>query len=308
MTSLSLAVEVAGLRLENPLILASGILGTSPRLLARAAREGAAAVVTKSFTLEPRRGHLPPIVVEVKAGLVNAVGLENPGAQAIHDLVSEYRRLSHKPIIVSVAGSSPDEFARVARTAEEAGADAVELNLSCPHARELGLELGRDPMLVAKVTEAVRRAVSIPILVKLGICDNLIDCARRAEERGADAIVLINTLRAVVIDVWLRRPVLTNVVGGLSGPAIHPIAVYAVWTVYRRVRVPIIGCGGVEDWRDAVELMLAGASAVQVGSAIARRGLTVFREIADGIRSYLRREGFSSVREIVGLAHKALNA
>ena len=285
-------------------MLASGILGTTSDILRRAAQSGAGAVVTKSVGPKPREGYPNPTVVEVGCGLLNAVGLPNPGIQAFAEEIRDLGDLE-VPLIVSVYGFSPEEYAEVAEAAVEAGADAVELNLSCPHVRGAGADVGSRPELVSEIVERVKGVVDKPVFAKL--TPNVSDIVRLAEaavEAGADALTAINTLRAMAIDVETARPILSNRIGGLSGPAIKPVAVRCVYELHRELDVPIIGCGGVTSWRDAVEFMLAGASAVQVGTAVALKGLNIFRLITEGVKSYLERKGYGSVREIVGLSHR----
>ncbi|MEM2866709.1 MAG: dihydroorotate dehydrogenase [Candidatus Hadarchaeales archaeon] len=294
-----LTVKLGKLRLSNPTLLASGVLSTGS-LLCRALKEGAGGVVTKSLTRERREGYRTPVVVGVKDGLVNAVGLTNPGYE---EYLREELPLAKKgggPVIVSVAGGKGGEFAEVASRAEEAGADAVELNLSCPHVKSHGIEIGRDPKLVREVVRETKEVLSIPLFVKLGFSDQLLASALSAEREGADGVVAINTLPAMVVDVYTRRPILSNVTGGLSGPAIRPVALRCVYELYRNLSVPVIGCGGVEDWRSATEFILAGARAVQLGSAVATRGLKVFSEICRGLSHYLKREGVQNVGNLVG--------
>ena len=299
-----LETEVAGLRLRNPTMLASGILGTTSDILRRAAQSGAGAVVTKSVGPKPREGYPNPTVVEVGCGLLNAVGLPNPGIQAFAEEIRDLGDLE-VPLIVSVYGFSPEEYAEVAEAAVEAGADAVELNLSCPHVKGAGADVGSRPELVSEIVEKVKGVVDKPVFAKLtpNVSD-IVGLAEAAVEAGADALTAINTLRAMVIDVETARPILSNKIGGLSGPAIKPVAVRCVYELHRELDVPIIGCGGVTSWRDAVEFMLAGASAVQVGTAVALKGLNIFRLITEGVKSYLERKGYGSVREIVGLSHR----
>ena len=300
----SLKTEMAGLRLRNPTILASGILGSSAEYLREVARVGAGAVTTKSVGPKPRDGYKNPTVMQVECGFLNAVGLPNPG---IEKFVDEIRRLRdlEVPLIVSVYGFSPEEYAEVSSMAVNAGADAIELNLSCPHVRGAGAEIGRDPRLVSQVVKMVKESINNPVFAKLTPdVSDIREIAAAAASAGADAITAINTVKAMAIDIETCRPILANKVGGLSGGAIKPIAVRCIYEIYEAVDIPIIGCGGIRTWRDAVELILAGASAVQIGSAIAIEGLSVFRSIAEGIKYYLQRKGFKSVRDIVGLAHK----
>ncbi|NPA04751.1 MAG: dihydroorotate dehydrogenase [Crenarchaeota archaeon] len=296
----SLRVRVAGVELENPLMNASGLYGSKPELLLRVAEAGAGALVTKTFTYMPLPGYPTPIAVPVECGLINAVGLRNTGIDGLRNLLDRLKGVG-KPVVVSIAAASIREAEVLAAVAEEHGAALIEVNASCPHSPVHGGSPARHLRLLGAVVEAAASTTTIPVGVKLGVMDNLVDVAAEMLERGARFLTLINTVKAMKIDVYTRRPVLGHGVGGLSGKAIHPVAVAAVYMVYRELRPCIIGVGGVEDWRDAVELMLAGASAVQVGTATIK-GLHVFREIVDGIRGYLEKEGYRSVEEIIGAA------
>ena len=299
-----LATELAGLKLANPTMLASGILGYTGLSLKTVIEAGAGAVVTKSMGLEPRTGYANPTVVQTDCGLLNAMGLPNPG---ISHFKPEMKQLKNAgaPTIVSIYGYSSEEFAKVAETAAAMGADAVELNVSCPHVKKAGAEIGCDPVLLTEIVKAVKKAVSVPVFVKLTPnVTNIAEIAKAAEEAGADAITAINTVKAMSIETETGRPLLANKFGGLSGPAIKPIAVRCVYDVYRSVDVPVIGCGGVSSWQDAIEFMLAGASAVQIGTAIAFKGPEVFTSVVKGIDDYVKRKGFKNVKEIVGQAHK----
>ena len=300
-----LSVSIAGLRLANPTMLASGILGYSAESLENILEGGAGAVVTKSVGLKPRVGYANPTVVQVSCGLINAIGLPNPG---IAEFVSEIRTaktILTIPLIVSVYGFSAEEYATVAKKAAGAGADAVELNVSCPHVKETGSEIGQNSEILKEVVGKVKATVHKPVFVKLS--PNVTDIANLAEaatKAGADALTAINTVRAMAIDTETAIPILSNKTGGLSGPAVKPIAIRCVYDIYERVKVPIIGCGGIINWRDAVEFLLAGASAVQIGTAIATEGFSIFKSVTRGIESYLRKKGFESVNEIVGLSHR----
>lgn len=302
-----LAVELAGLRLPNPTLLAAGILGLSSASLREAIRQGAGAVVSKSICLESRSGYGNPAVFQIDdCGLLNAMGLPNPGAK---HFAMEIRNLKkdglEAPIIASVFGFSVDEFAEAAQILIKGGADAVELNVSCPHVKRTGSEIGQSPSLVSRVVRAVKDAVAKPVFVKLtpNVAD-IVKVAEAAVGAGADAIVAINTVRGMAIDIETAYPILANKVGGLSGSALKPMAVRCVYEIYEAVKVPVLGCGGIATWQDAVEFMLAGASAVQVGTAIASQGLGVFRSLSRGIDRYVRDKGFRSVTEIVGLSHR----
>ncbi|MFQ6054318.1 MAG: dihydroorotate dehydrogenase [Candidatus Bathyarchaeia archaeon] len=305
MSQLSLAVDLGGLRLRNPTMNAAGVLGLSAPLLRRMYDGGAGAVVTKSVGPRPRGGHPNPTVVAVEGGMLNAMGLPNPGAGYF---AGEIRALKEAgfPLVASFFGASVEEFVEAARILAGAGADALELNCSCPNVEEeLGL-LGADPSNVERVTEAVKGAVDLPVFVKLtpNVAD-IVEIGAAAEDGGADAVTAVNTLRALAVDIDLRRPVLANVTGGLSGPALKPVALRCVWELAEEIDIPIIGCGGVSGWRDAVEFLLCGASAVEIGTALMTRGLGIFRDVAEGVTRYLEEHGFGEVREIVGLAHES---
>jgi dihydroorotate dehydrogenase (NAD+) catalytic subunit len=301
-----LTVDIAGLKLRNPTMLAAGILGMSGASLLEVIKNGAGAVVTKSLGIKPRQGYANPTVAEVSCGILNAMGLPNPGIENFAEEIQLVKKSEASvPIIVSVYGFSPEEFARVAHLAERIGADAIELNVSCPHVEKTGSEIGQNPKLVAEVVEKVKAVVSKPVILKL--TPNVADIVQIAESGvkvGADAITAINTLRAMKINIETAQPVLANKIGGLSGPAIKPVAVRCVYELYEKVDAPIIGCGGITTWQDAVEFMLAGASAVQIGTAIAWKNLGVFNSVTRGIDRYLRMKDFRSVKEIVGLSHR----
>ncbi len=299
-----LSVEFAGIKLANPVILASGILGVSSEIMIRAARAGAAAVVTKSFNRKGREGYRNPSFVEVKGGFLNSLGIPNPGMEEMREEI-EHASKSGVSVIASVFGFDAQEFADAAVMGEKGGAIALELNVSCPHVREVGVEIGQRAEMVREVTEAVKAKVRLPVFVKLTPnVTSIVEIARAAEEAGADGITAINTALGMTVDVEAATPTLAGVVGGLSGVALHPIAVRAVYQVKQAVDIPIIGVGGIEGWQGAVEIMMAGASAFQVGSAVGYRGLEVFRETIDGIGKFLQRSGYKSLEDIVGIATK----
>ena len=306
MKDAGLGVDLAGLRLANPTMLASGILGYSVETLANIVKAGAGAVVTKSVSAKPREGYANPTVVQVDCGLINAVGLSNLGIEEFAKEIRGAKTALGVPLVVSVFGFSAEEYASVARKAVDAGADGVELNVSCPHVKETGSEIGQDPKILTQVIRKVRASVDKPVLIKLSPnVTSMSDIAKTAVRAGADALTVMNTVKAMAIDVDTAMPVLANRVGGLSGPAVKPIALRNVYDVYEQVDVPIVGCGGIADWRDAVEFLLAGASAVQIGTAIANEGLGVFRAVTRGIGTYLKKKHLRSVSEIVGLSHRS---
>ncbi len=300
---MSLEVKVATLNLRHPVMNASGVLGDTSGSITRLVKLGVSAVVTKTITPNPREGFNPPTIVKLPTGgLINAVGLTNPGKEAIKELTRAAKVLG-VPIIISVAGRNTSEFVEVSGEAWRAEADALELNLSCPHAKGYGIELGADPRKVKEVVEVVTSTTSLPVLVKLGLSDKVIESAGKALEAGADSIVLINTIKAMCIDVYTLRPILAATYGGLSGPPIHPIAVRVVYDVYREYGADIIGVGGVSDWVTAAEFIVAGAKAVQIGTALIN-GDNVIREILEGLRKWLQYHNVKDISELVGAAHK----
>ena len=297
---------MAGLELRNPTVLASGILGYTADSLLSIVENGAGAVVTKSVGVEPRMGYANPTVVQAQYGLINAMGLPNPG---IDDYVGEIvyaKTILKVPLIVSVFGYSAEDYAQVAEKALKAGADAVELNVSCPHVKQTGSEIGQNAKLLAEVVWKVKASVGKPVIVKLSPnVTDIVEMGKVAVKAGADALTAVNTVKALAIDAETARPVLSNIRGGLSGPAIKPVALRCVYDLYESVKVPIIGCGGIITWRDAVEFFLAGATLVQVGSAVALEDPRVFKAINRGVSNYLLSKKYRNVREIVGIAHRA---
>jgi dihydroorotate dehydrogenase (NAD+) catalytic subunit len=300
-----ISTRIAGLQLKNPTILASGILGYTAASLQRVVEGGAGAVVTKSVGATPRMGYANPTVVQANCGLINAMGLPNPGIDTYADEIAFAKTIVQAPLIASVFGYSAKEYAEVAQKAADAGADAIELNVSCPHVEQTGSEIGQDPALLAKVVSQVKAAVCKPVIVKLSPnVTDITETAQAAVKAGADALTAINTVKALAIDAETALPVLNNVRGGLSGPAIKPIALRSVYDLYEQEKTPILGCGGITTWQDAVEFFLAGASAVQIGTAVALHDPNVFHEINRGVKAYLGKKQHKSVQEIVGLAHR----
>jgi dihydroorotate dehydrogenase (NAD+) catalytic subunit len=289
--------------MSNPLILASGILGSSGAMLRQVARECVGAVTTKSFGATAREGYQGPVITEVAAGYLNSLGLPNPGPEQMKAEIKEAKK-GGVPVIASIYGFTEEEYGIAASAAQDAGADALELNISCPHVEEVGLEIGRDPDLVAKVTSAAKAKFNRPLIVKLSPnVGDIVTIAEAAAGAGAEVITAVNTVRAIAIDIEMRRPILGGKFGGLSGPAMKPIALRCVYELYEKMSLPIIGCGGITGWEDAVEYLLAGASAVQLGSALVNRDFGIFKEITEGIAAYLSRHGYTRLEEIVGTAH-----
>ncbi len=300
-----LSVDVAGLQMDNPTLLASGILGYTAESMGTVIQGGAGAVVSKSIGPKPRTGYANPTVAQVGCGLVNAMGLPNPGIDEFVKEIQQAKKVLTVPFIVSVFGYSGEEYAMIAKKAQIAGADALELNVSCPHVKETGSEIGQNTEILSSVVRKVKAVLAVPVFVKLSPnVTDIVSIGEAVAKAGADALTATNTVRAIAIDSETTRPILGNVVGGLSGPAMKPIALRCVYDLYEHVKIPIIGCGGIMDWQDAVEYLLAGATAVEVGTAISTKGPNVFKEITRGIQKYMRRKGHRRVEDIVGLSHR----
>jgi len=304
-----LEIAIGKLRLRTPLIAVSGIFGIEYRQLLPELR-GIGGVVAKSVTLRPRTGNPEPKIIETPAGLLNSIGLQNPGIKGFLSEQLPNLRVLEVPIIVSVAGSNIAEYVRCCRMlADRDEIDAIELNLSCPNV-ETGLDFGSDPKALYRLVSRVRKAVPHQTLIAK-LTPNITDIALPAQaavDAGVQAISLINTLRAMAIDLQTARPKLGNKVGGLSGRAVHPVAVYMVYRCYtaccRKNDIPIIGMGGVCSGEDAIELILAGASAVGIGTAMFRDP-AIFQKVAEGLRKYLEDQGKDKISDIVGLAARS---
>jgi dihydroorotate dehydrogenase (NAD+) catalytic subunit len=297
-----ISTEVGAIKIERPTMLASGILGISLDVFGRLHKDGAGAVVTKSLSKEPWEGYPNPTVVGVKTGYLNAVGLSNPGAPYFAKMISLNKTV---PIIVSLVGSIPEDFVFMIKQFENIKILGYELNLSCPHVEKVGLEVGDDPELVHKIVKSVKSESKVPVIAKVGLgSSDYLETVRVACESGVDAITAINTVRAMAIDVETTRPILSHKIGGLSGSAIKPIAVRCVYEISSKFDIPVIGCGGISDWEDAIEFILAGASAVQIGSVLVDKWVGVFSEINSGISKYMEKKNFSKIKEMVGIAKK----
>jgi dihydroorotate dehydrogenase (NAD+) catalytic subunit len=299
----ALNIDLAGLKLRNPTLLASGFLGISQDIFNRLYSAGIGAVVTKSISIDPREGYRNPTVVAVaEESYLNAVGLANPGADAFSKEI-EYN--VNVPIIVSLVGSDSNDFPPIIKKFDRLNILGYEINLSCPHVAKLGTEVGDDPKMVEQIVKTAKSITHKPLIVKVGIGNSdVVNIAKVAKDSGADAVTAINTIRAMVINVEDGIPILSNRVGGLSGRSIKPIGVRCVYEIFKKIEIPVIGCGGIFTWEDAVEYILAGASAIQLGSVIGYRGISAFRDITLGVSKYLNKKGLGNVKELVGLAHK----
>lgn len=299
----SLRTEIGRIALEKPGMVASGIMDETGPSMVRMMECGAGAVVTKSVGLEPNAGHANPCFTEVEGGYVNAMGLPNPGIELFREEMET--AVPKGPVIGSIYGAGPDDFRTLAAKMEDYGATAVELNLSCPHAKGYGMEVGTDPVMVKDIVSAVKSAVSIPVWAKLTPNTHILPSIGMAvQEAGGDAVVAINTLKAMVIVPEFGKPLLSNRFGGLSGSAVKPVGVRAVYDLTAVLDIPVVGVGGISCWRDAVEYIMAGASAFQVGSAVGTVGPEVFSEINKGMSDFMEQYGYRSVASMRGVAHE----
>jgi dihydroorotate dehydrogenase (NAD+) catalytic subunit len=265
---------------------------------------GAGAIVTKSIGIKPRNGYPNPTVIELEHGILNAIGLPNPGIDNFKDEIQKLKK-SNIPVIGSIFGSNYKEFIILAKKMQSYGVDALELNMSCPHAKGYGLEIGSDPDLVKKITINTKKSVNIPIFVKISPnLANIIEIAKSAEEGNADAIVAINTVKAMKIDLELQMPVLSNKIGGYSGNAIKPIGIRCVYEISKNIDIPVIGVGGISTGEDVIEYFMAGASAVQVGSGIYYKGIDVFKKISDEMRIWMENHDYEILSNLIGVTHK----
>ena len=296
-----MTVDIGGIKMKNPVMVASGTFGYGKEYAKLIDIDRLGAIAVKGILSEPWDGNEYRRMVEVPGGLVNAIGLQNPGVDGFVNEYMPFLRKHDVPVIVNVWGRTVEEYADVAERLDDVeGVAGLEVNISCPNVKEGGLAFGTDVSAASKVIAAVRGKTKLPVIPKLS--PNVSDIsvfARAAEEAGADAVSLINTLPAMVIDIETRKPVLSNVVGGLSGPAVHPVAVKLVWEAARAVKIPVIGMGGITGPEQAIEFIIAGAGAVAVGTANFTDPETPLRVI-DGIEAYLVEHGLSDVNDLVG--------
>jgi dihydroorotate dehydrogenase (NAD+) catalytic subunit len=304
----NLSVQLApnnprGLLLKNPVMTASGTFGYGTEYSDFVDIQKLGAVVCKGTTLEPREGNPQPRLAETPAGLLNSIGLQNIGVEALIKEKAPMWATWQVPVIVNIAGESIDDYARLAaRLDGVAGVSGLEVNIGCPNVKSGGMEFGTDPRAAASVTRAVKKAGSLPVIVKLTPnVTSIVEIAEAVADAGADALCLINTLRGMAIDVSARKPSLGNICGGLSGPAVKPVALHMVYQVAGRVKLPIVGCGGITSAQDALEFIMAGASAVEVGTAqfVNPRALL---DVLEGIEDFMRREGVKDVSGLIGAA------
>lgn len=296
-------VKFCGIKFRNPLILASGILGTTSTVLKRVYSNGAGGVTIKSIGPSKRDGHPNPKVLVLEKGAINCVGLPSPGYKDMSDKFKELQRLKF-PIIWSIYGSSIKDYVDITKAIMKYNPDMIELNVSCPN-KDDGMVFGCDKKLVRKLMSSVKKiSRKVPIIPKLtpNVTD-IASIAKTCEKAGADAICAINTVSGMAINVETGKPVLSYKKGGLSGPMIKPIAIRCVYDIYESVKIPILGTGGVTDGRDALEMIMAGATLVGVGSAVYYRGNIVFKKIVDEMKSLMKKNNYKSIKQIIGKAH-----
>lgn len=300
---IDLSTSLLGKKLKNPTILASGILGVTSSSLIRVANSGVGAITTKTICFERREGHHGPVIVEVFGGLLNSVGLSSPKPE---EGIFELKKVLSKvkvPVIASFFSEDPEKFSLLAeKISEEAKPNFLEANLSCPNLE--GKIICTDKNLTRKIVEKVKGSTKIPLIVKLS--PNVSDIgkiAKVAEDAGADAISAINTVKGMVIDIKTGKPILGNKFGGLSGPCIKPIAVRCVYEIYQEVKIPIIGIGGINSGEDAIEMLMAGATAVGVGTGILYHDIKIFKKISNEIKNFMKKENYNNLKEIIGKAH-----
>ncbi len=295
-----LGVDIAGVHFRNPIIAASGTIGFGREYSEFYPLSVFGGISCKGTTLRERKGNPPPRIAETPMGMLNAVGLQNPGVEHFieHDL--PWLRQQDTVVIANVAGSTQEDYCRTVELLSESEIDMIELNISCPNVKEGGVQFGTSCESVAAITKAVRACCKKPLIIKLSPnVSDIASIARAAESEGADAVSLINTLTGMRIDINTRRPVIANITGGMSGPAVFPVAVRMVWQVRNAVSIPVIGMGGITTWKDAVEMLMAGADAIQIGTALFTDPYSPVK-IAKGLEEYLDEKGIGSVRELTG--------
>ena len=301
-----LETELCGLKLRNPTILASGILGVSRASVSYAAENGAGAVTIKSITTDRRKGNPAPIILTYEGGMINSVAYSNPGIDNIADEFGDLKNVG-APVIGSITGKDADDFSSLAEKINKMDFAAIEIVLSCPHTPGYGTMAGQStPEVTAEITEAVKKKINKPLFVKLSPNVMAIsEIAKAAEDAGADAITAVNTIGpGMIIDVKSKKPVLGGKIGGLSGHALRPVAVRCVYDIYKSVKIPIIGTGGIITGEHAVQMIMAGASAVGIGTAVYDRGISVFKKVNQEIKRFMEENGYNSIKDMRGKAHE----
>lgn len=301
---LDLTVNIGGIQMQNPVTTASGTFGFGQEYAPYLDINQLGAIVVKGTTIEPMEGNPTPRLFETPAGILNSIGLQNPGVDYLIKHYAPYFQKLQTNVLVNISGNSVEDYAKLAARLDSVqGVTGLEVNISCPNVKKGGLAFGAHPDSAAEVTKAVKQATALPVIVKLSPnVTDITEIALAVEKAGADGLSLINTLLGMAINIKNKKPVLGNIMGGLSGPAVKPVAVRAVWQVYKAVQIPIIGMGGICTAADAIEFILAGASAISIGTAnFVDPRVTI--EILDGIKDYLTDNGINNIKELVGAAH-----
>lgn len=302
---MSLKVNIGGIKLKNPIVTASGTFGFGREYEEFVDLNSLGALVVKGTTLLPRLGNPTPRIAETPSGMLNAIGLENPGVETVIKYYLPYLQKFDVPVIVNIAGDTVDDYVKlVGMFEDQSGVAGLEINISCPNVKKGGMLFGSDPDSAFEVVREIRAATRLPLIVKLSPnVTSIVSIAESVAAAGADAVSMINTLLGMVIDVNKRKPLLGNVIGGLSGPAVRPVAVRAVWQVYRSVNIPIVGMGGVVCAEDALQFIMAGASAVAVGTANFINPKATM-DILEGIRVFMSENNIIDIKDLIGAAHR----
>ena len=296
-----LTVNIAGVEFKNPVVTASGTFGFGREYSEFYPLREIGGLSCKGITLKPRMGNPPPRIAETPSGILNAVGLQNPGVDHFIERDLPWLKEQETVVIANIAGNTPEEYAQMAEKLSESSVDMIEMNISCPNVKHGGVQFGTSCQSVGAITREVRAHCKKPLMVKLSPnVSDIAEIARAAESEGADALSLINTLTGMRIDINTRRPIIRNNTGGLSGPAVFPVAVRMVWQTADAVKIPVVGMGGISTWRDAVEMMMAGASAIQVGTALFSDPYAPLK-IKEGLNRSLDHQGVAAVAELAGM-------
>lgn len=295
-----LSVKIAGVEFNNPIIAASGTFGFGKEYSEFYSLENLGGISCKGITLQKRDGNPPPRVAETPSGMLNAVGLQNPGVDVFIKEDLPWLKQQNTVIIANIAGNTPEEYCEMAEKLSDTDVDMIEMNISCPNVKSGGVQFGTSCESVGAITDAVRKHCTKPLIVKLSPnVTDIVSIAKSAEASGADAISMINTLTGMRININTRRPIIRNNTGGMSGPAVFPVAVRMVWQVSGAVNIPIIGMGGISSWQDAVEMLIAGASALQIGTVLFSDPYAPIK-INEGLNNFLDENGLKSVSELTG--------
>jgi dihydroorotate dehydrogenase (NAD+) catalytic subunit len=302
----NLEIQFLNKTFQNPLVLASGIMGSNFGSLVRMSQTKIGAITTKSVSIEAKLGHPNPIVVEYEHGFLNCVGLANGGIEKMSGEIKKFRKEHDAPILLSIFENTGEKFVELAKKASELPVDFLEINISCPNVeKEFGKPIATDPDKTYEVVSKIKEVSKLPIIVKLSPnVHSIVEVGLAAEKAGADAICAINTIGpGMLIDLETQKPILSNKVGGVSGPAIRPVAIKCIYDLYQNLKIPILGMGGVSSAEDVLELMLAGATLVGMGSAVYYEGIEVFTKINDELNDWLDKHNINNIADLIGQAH-----